>query len=74
LTSARLEVRAGGTPTPAQLAALGAAAAVLIESGGPAGHPLPAAYRSRWRQAGIEESTQVPPRVEDRARGWGGVA
>jgi hypothetical protein len=73
--SARLEVLAGGTPTPAQLAALGAAAAVLIESGRPAPQdPLPAAYRSRWRRAGMVENTEVPPRVKDGGPGWEGVA
>jgi len=74
VTSARLEVRAGGTPTPAQLAALGAAAAVLIESGRPAEEPLPAPYRSRWRRAGMVENTDVPPRIKDGGPGWEGVA
>jgi hypothetical protein len=50
--TARLVIRAGGEPDPARLAALAAAAASLIERR-PAPDPLPPAYRSRWRRAGI---------------------
>jgi Acyl-CoA carboxylase epsilon subunit len=53
--TARLEVRAGGRPTPAELAALTAAVAAALDAvRGPAPDPLPPAYRSRWRRAGVE--------------------
>jgi hypothetical protein len=74
VSASRLEVRAGGTPTPAQLAALSAAAAALVEDGRHEDDPLPAAYRSRWRRAGMVENTQVPSRVKDGGPGWEGLA
>ena len=49
-----LTVVAGGTPAEGQLAALAAALSVVLEEErAPAADPLPAAYRSRWRRAGI---------------------
>jgi hypothetical protein len=60
----RLEIRAGGTPTPAQLAATAAAVSALLDeerAGEP--DPLPAAYRSRWRRAAILEAVGDRDRV-----------
>jgi len=74
LTASRLEIRAGGAPAPAQLAALAAAAALVEAERAPAQDPLPAAYRSRWRRAGMVENTQVPSRIKDGGPGWEGVA
>ena len=55
MTPSRLVVRAGGEPAPAQLAAIAAAVSALLdEERRAAPDPLPAAYRSRWRRAGIE--------------------
>lgn len=56
MRSARLEIRAGGTPTRAQLAALSAALTALVEGERAPADPLPAAYRSRWRRAAITEA------------------
>ena len=56
MTPARVVIRAGGEPGPAQLAALGAAVAALLDDErAPAPAPLPPAYRSRWRRAAIAE-------------------
>jgi hypothetical protein len=47
----------GGTPTQRQMAALASALTVLLEDErAPAADPLPAAYRSRWRCAGIAQA------------------
>ena len=71
----RLRVAAGGAPSPAELAALTAAVAGLLdgERAAPA-DPTPAAYRSRWRRAALVELTDVPPRVKDTGPAWGGRA
>ena len=74
MTPASLRVRAGGTPTAAQLAALAAAATALVEAerAAPA-DPRPAAYRSRWRRAGMLENTEVPGGAKDDGAPWGGT-
>ncbi len=74
MSAAALRVRAGGTPTAAQLAALAAAATALIEAerAAPA-DPRPAAYRSRWRRAGMLENTEVPGGAKDDGAPWGGT-
>jgi hypothetical protein len=57
VTAGRLEIRAGGTPTPAQLAATAAAVTALLEEErAREEEPLPAAYRSHWRRAAILEA------------------
>ncbi len=57
--TARLVIRAGGEPAPAQLAALTAAVAALLDRDrAPAPDPLPPAYRSRWRRAGLEAAVR----------------
>ncbi len=59
MSTARLVIRAGGEPAPAQLAALGAALAALLDGErAPAPDPLPAAYRSRWRRAAVAEAVR----------------
>ncbi len=74
MSAGSLRVRAGGTPTAAQLAALAAAATAVIEAerGAPA-DPRPAAYRSRWRRAGMLENTEVPGGAKDDGAPWGGT-
>jgi hypothetical protein len=67
-----LSIRGGGTPGPAQLAALAAAITALIEgerARGPA-DPVPAAYRSRWRRAALLESSEVPGHLKDDGPAW----
>jgi hypothetical protein len=55
----RLVIRAGGEPAPAQLAALAAAVAALLDGErAPAPDPLPPQYRSRWRRAAIARAVQ----------------
>jgi hypothetical protein len=74
VSAASLRVRTGGTPTAAQLAALAAAATELVEAeraASPA-DPRPAAYRSRWRRAGMLENTEVPGGAKDDGAPWGG--
>ncbi len=72
MTAWTLEVRAGGDPGAERLAALTAAVAALVESeSGPAPDPLPAAYRSRWRRAGIIEAAEVPAHVKHDGPPWG---
>ena len=68
-------MRAGGTPAPAELAALAAAVTALVESegGAPAG-TAPVAYRSRWRRAAMLENTEVPGGAKDDGTPWGGTA
>jgi hypothetical protein len=57
VTPAGLVIRAGGRPAAAQLAALTAAVAALLDAERAAApDPLPSAYRSRWRRAAIEEA------------------
>jgi len=55
----RIEVRAGGTPAPAELAAMTAAVAAVLEdearAAAAAADPRPAAYRSAWRRAAVAE-------------------
>ena len=69
----RIRVTAGGVPTAEQLAALTSALAALIrEEGTLAWDPLPAAYRSRWRRAGLVEMTEAPARAKDGGPVWGG--
>ncbi len=68
-----LRVTAGGTPSRLQLAALGAALTALVESEASApADPVPPAYRSRWRRAGLVESSEVPLHVKDAGPPWGG--
>ena len=71
MTSQTLTIRAGGTPGPAQLAALAASTAALLEGehGAPA-DPQPAAYRSRWRRAALIESSEVPALLKDDRAAW----
>lgn len=72
--AARLEVAAGGVPSPEQLAAL---AAALFEATRPVAapaDPLPAAYRSRWRRAAMREMAQVPVGIKDNGSAWGNTA
>ncbi len=46
----------GGTPSPAELAAITAAAAALLdEEAARPRDPTPRAYRSRWRAAAVRE-------------------
>jgi hypothetical protein len=74
VSAASLRVRGGGTPTAAQLAALTAAVTAVIESERAAPvDPRPAAYRSRWRRAGMLENTEVPGGAKDDAAAWGGT-
>jgi hypothetical protein len=69
----RIRVTAGGVPTAEQLAALTSALTALIaEEGTPAPDPVPAAYRSRWRRAGMVEMTEAPARAKDGGPVWGG--
>ncbi|MFP5451409.1 MAG: hypothetical protein ACLGG9_06610 [Thermoleophilia bacterium] len=70
----RLEILSGGVPDPARMAALTAAATALMQSGGPAAHPTPPAYRSRWRRAALLEGTEVPSGIKDNGTPWGGTA
>jgi hypothetical protein len=57
VSAARPVIGAGGERAPAQLAALGAAVAALLDAErAPAHDPLPPAYRSRWRRAAIAEA------------------
>ena len=74
MSAASVRVRAGGAPTPAQLAALTAALTAVIESetGAPA-DPRPAAYRSRWRRAAMLDNTEVPAGAKDDGAPWGGT-
>ena len=66
-----LTIRAGGSPAPAQLAALVAAATAMIEEEGRApADPRPAAYRSRWRRAALIESAEVPAHLKDDRTAW----
>jgi Acyl-CoA carboxylase epsilon subunit len=68
-----IRVTAGGVPTAEQLAALTSALTALVaEEGTAAQDPLPPAYRSRWRRAGLVEMTEVPPRATVGGPGWGG--
>jgi hypothetical protein len=50
----------GALPTPAEAAALAAAVAQVLEQerrlAAAGGDPVPAAYRSAWRQAGLREA------------------
>ena len=63
MSSAGLLIRAGGRPAPAQLAALTAAVAALLDDErAVAPDPLPPAYRSRWRQAAIGEAVAAAGR------------
>ncbi|MBJ7455332.1 MAG: hypothetical protein JHC74_04660 [Thermoleophilia bacterium] len=68
---ATLQIRGGGVPDPAQLAALAAAATTFIEGerAAPA-DPVPAAYRSRWRRAALIESSEVPLNLKDDGTAW----
>jgi len=66
VSAARIEIRAGGTPTPAHLAALAAAVAAVVDderAGPPEDPPGAGAYRSRWRRAGIAESIRPGARA-----------
>ena len=58
MSSWTLEVRAGGAPAPSELAALAAAVGSLVDAERAAAvpDPLPPAYRSAWRRAGIQEA------------------
>ena len=70
-----LTIVGGGEASAQDLAALTAAITLLLEEErGEPGDPLPAAYRSRWRRAGMVENTQVPSRVKDGGPGWEGLA
>ena len=71
MTPQTITIRAGGTPGPAQLAALAAAATALVERerGAPA-DPRPAAYRSRWRRAALIESSEMPANPKDDRAAW----
>jgi hypothetical protein len=74
VSAGSLRVRAGGTPSAAQLAALAAAATAVIEAERVApADPRPAAYRSRWRRAGMLENTEVPGGAKDDGAPWGGA-
>ncbi len=66
-----LTIRAGGTPTPAQLAALAAAVTAVVEGerGVPV-DPTPFAYRSRWRRAAMLESSEVPENLKGDGVVW----
>ena len=56
-----IRVTAGGAPTAGQLAALTSALTALVdEEGAAAPDPVPPAYRSRWRRAGMLEAAEVP--------------
>ncbi len=75
MSAARLRVRAGGTPAPAELAAITAALTALVESESAApADTTPVAYRSRWRRAGMLENTEVPGGAKDDGAPWGGTA
>jgi len=68
-----IRVSAGGVPTAGQLAALTSALSALVdEEAARAEDPLPPAYRSRWRRAGVMEMTEVPPHPKDGGPRWGG--
>jgi hypothetical protein len=74
VSAGSLRIRAGGTPSAAQLAALAAAATAVIEAERVApADPRPAAYRSRWRRAGMLENTEVPGGAKDDGAPWGGT-
>jgi hypothetical protein len=63
VTSRALEVRAGGAPAPAELAAIAAAVAVVeAERSAAVTDALPPAYRSAWRRAGIHEALEAGAR------------
>jgi Acyl-CoA carboxylase epsilon subunit len=69
----RIRVTAGGAPTAAQLAALTSALTSLVdEEAATAPDPVPPVYRSRWRRAGVVETTEVPPHPKDGGPAWGG--
>jgi len=75
VSDARLRVRAGGTPAPAELAAMTAALTALVESERvAAADPTPVVYRSRWRRAGMLDNTEVPGGAKDDRAPWGGMA
>jgi hypothetical protein len=64
--TARLVIRAGGKPAPAQLAALTAAVSALLDGERAAApDPVPPAYRSRWRRTAVAEAVA-------RGRPWDG--
>ena len=66
-----LTIRAGGSPAPAQLAALAAAVTTLTEGERTTpSDPRPAAYRSRWRRAALIESAEVPAHLKDDRTAW----
>ena len=67
-----LRILAGGRPSPAELAAIGAALTTVIEEEriAPA-DPVPAAYRSRWRRAALIESNEVQAHVKGDGSPWG---
>lgn len=69
--SAPLRIVGGGAPSPPELAALTAALTALLESEAAAPDPAPAAYRSRWRRAGLVEASEVPVQVKDVGPPWG---
>jgi hypothetical protein len=60
-----VEVVVAGRPDPAEVAAITAAvAAILEEEQAAAVHdPLPAAYRSAWREAAIAEGLRPAARI-----------
>jgi hypothetical protein len=55
----------GGAPDPAEVAAVGAAVAALLdeEARALAHDPLPLVYRSPWRQAALREGLRAPLEV-----------
>ena len=68
MSGARLVIRAGGQPAPAQLAALTAALSALLDGErAVAPDPVPAAYRSRWRRAAVAEAVAPCPPWDRRA-------
>ena len=72
MTPDALTIRAGGAPAPAQLAALTAALAALVEGERRApADPRPAAYHSRWRRAALIEANEVPMYLKDDTTPWG---
>jgi hypothetical protein len=60
---ARLEIRAGGAPSPPQLAAVAAAVTALLEEERAGEDAEPPAYASAWRRAAIREAVGLggPP-------------
>ena len=55
-----LTIEAGGTPSEHELAALGAALTALVEEERAAAPgPMPAAYRSAWRRAGVQDAVDA---------------